>query len=584
MAGKAEWGSDVVVELMQAYGIEYAFTNLGGTFRGLLDSIVNFGENKAPQVIECMHEEIAVSMAHGYSRVSGRPSVALVHNVVGTLHASMAIYDAYVGNAPVIVMSGTGPMSVPERRPWIDWVHTALVQGNLVRDFVKYDDQPHDTVSFPESFIRAHRTAVTEPKGPVYIALDAGWQEEHLSQPLTIPDVSKFAAPTPLQGDPAALRRAAELLAGAELPVIIAGNVGRNRGSVALLVELAEAGGIGVIDGGGPLCFPNTHRLDATGTNLLGQADVVVLLDHDEAEQALTERGRYPRGGGTPRLKASATLVNIGLTDLWMRSTTTDVGRLYPFDLNIGADTSVAIPELTAQVRGMLGQRADRADLLSRREARVAEARAAARKKWDDELRRDTGKSPISHAQLAQATWNVIKGEQWVVAGNAAGWVRRVWDMDRPGCTNGGIGGAAALGSNLPKAVGSGLAAKQEGGFCVAYEGDGDFLYVPSSIWTAVHHQIPVLMFVLNNGGYIGEGGHQRYISEMRDRSLDRLDVAIDFKNPGVSYTDIARGLGAHVEGPIENPDDLEPAIQRAFRAVKDKSTMALLDVHVGAE
>ncbi|MPZ13614.1 MAG: thiamine pyrophosphate-binding protein [Chloroflexi bacterium] len=582
MQSKAEWGSDVVVELMQAYGIDYAFTNLGGTFRGLLDSIVNFAGNRNPQVIECLHEEIAVSIAHGYTRVSGKPSVALVHNVVGTLHASMAIYDAYVGNAPVIIMSGTGPMSVPQRRPWIDWVHTALVQGNLVRDYVKWDDQPHDTASFLESFPRAHRVAVTEPKGPVYIALDAGWQEEQLHQPLELPDVTKFAAPTRIQADPAALRRTAELLASAELPVILAGGVGRNRDAVPRLVELAETGGIAVVDGGGQLSFPNTHVLDATGTSLLNQADVIVMMDMDEPEQALTERGRYPRGGGASRVKPGATLISVGLTDLWIRATTTDFGKLYPIDLNIAADTSVAIPELTAQLRAMLGENPDRAEILQRRNARVAEARTAARKRWNEELRRDTAKRTISQAQLAQATWNVIKGEKWVVAGNAGGWVRRLWDMDRPGCTNGGIGGAAAVGTNLPKAIGSGLAAKEEGGFCVGFNGDGDFLYVPTSIWTAVHHRIPVLMIVLNNGGYIGEGGHQRYMAEVRERSTENLHVAIEFQHPSVEYTSVARGLGAYTEGPIEHPDELEPAIRRAFHAMKEQSTMALLDVRVG--
>jgi len=147
MASRAEWGSDVVVEMMKQYGIEYAPANLGATYRGLLDSIINFGENKTPEIIECLHEEIAVGVAMGYGRATGKPAVALVHNVVGTLHAAMAIYNAYVDRIPVIVMSGTGPMSLKGRRPWIDWVHTALIQGNLVRDYVKWDDQPHD----PES-------------------------------------------------------------------------------------------------------------------------------------------------------------------------------------------------------------------------------------------------------------------------------------------------------------------------------------------------------------------------------------------------------------------------------------------------
>src|SRR5947207_3213482 len=231
----AEWGSDVVVDMMKAYGIKYAPLNLGGTYRGLLDSIVNYGNNQMPETIECLHEEIAVGVAHGYAKATGEPTVACVHNVVGTMHAAMAIYEAYVSKVPLIIMSGTGPMSVPQRRPWIDWVHTALVQGNLVRDYVKWDDQPHDYQSVPESFMRGHRIAVTEPKGPVYIALDAGWQEEQVKEPIELPDVSKYAPPTKVQGDPAALRRVAELLANAEFPIIIAGNVGRNRESVPAL-------------------------------------------------------------------------------------------------------------------------------------------------------------------------------------------------------------------------------------------------------------------------------------------------------------------------------------------------------------
>src|SRR5439155_2749051 len=108
------------------------------------------------------------------------------------------------------------------------------------------------------------------------------------------------------------------------------------------------------------------------------------------------------------------------------------------------------------------------------------------------------------------------------------------------------------------------------GGFCVSYNGDGDFLYVPTSIWTAVHHHIPVLMFVLDNGGYIGEGGHQRYMAEVRERSTERLDVAIEIQRPSIDFAGMARAQGAFAEGPIENPEDLEPAIQRAFRAMKE--------------
>ena len=128
---RAEWGSDVVVDLLKAFEIEYIAINPGATFRGLHDSLVNYGGNHAPEIILCNHEEIAVALAHGYARAKGRPMAAAVHNVVGLQHASMAIYNAWADRLPVIVMGGTGPMDSANRRPWIDWVHTANVQGKL---------------------------------------------------------------------------------------------------------------------------------------------------------------------------------------------------------------------------------------------------------------------------------------------------------------------------------------------------------------------------------------------------------------------------------------------------------------------
>ncbi len=180
-------------------------------------------------------------------------------------------------------------MSLKGRRPWIDWVHTALIQGNLVREYVKWDDQPHDPESLPESFIRAYRVAMTEPKGPVYIALDAGWQEAKLTEPVTIPDISKYSVPTGVQGDPASLKKTAELLANAESPLIIADHVGRNPEAVQHLVQLAEAGSIPVIDSGGNLNFPNTHSLDVTGSDAIPRSDVIVLLDVEKLEQIFSE-------------------------------------------------------------------------------------------------------------------------------------------------------------------------------------------------------------------------------------------------------------------------------------------------------
>src|ERR1051325_651104 len=135
---RAEYGSDVIVDMLKAFEFEYIAVNPGATFRGLHDSLVNYGGNRLPEMILCPHEEITVALAHGYARACGKPMAAAVHNIVGLQHAAMAIYNAWCDRLPVIVMGGTGPMDTALRRPWIDWVHTALVQGNLVRDFVKW--------------------------------------------------------------------------------------------------------------------------------------------------------------------------------------------------------------------------------------------------------------------------------------------------------------------------------------------------------------------------------------------------------------------------------------------------------------
>ncbi len=171
MARKSpEYGSDLIVDLLKAFRIEYAALNPGASFRGLHDSLVNYGGNRMPEIILCCHEEIAVTMAFGYARVTGKPMAAIVHYIVGLQHATMAIYNAWSSRVPILVLGGTGPMDTTKRRSGTDWVHTALVQGQQVRDYVKWDDQPASVESVPEALIRAHRLATTEPQGAVWMS------------------------------------------------------------------------------------------------------------------------------------------------------------------------------------------------------------------------------------------------------------------------------------------------------------------------------------------------------------------------------------------------------------------------------
>ncbi|MCI0816533.1 MAG: thiamine pyrophosphate-binding protein, partial [Chloroflexi bacterium] len=148
---KAEYGSDVIVDTLRGLGIDYVAMNPGATFRGIHDSIVNFAGNERPELILCSHEEIAVAIAHGYARAAGKPMAAFVHDIVGLLHASMAVFNAWMGRTGVLVLGATGPVDANHRRPWIDWIHSANVQGEAVRNFVKWDDQPGSVPAAVES-------------------------------------------------------------------------------------------------------------------------------------------------------------------------------------------------------------------------------------------------------------------------------------------------------------------------------------------------------------------------------------------------------------------------------------------------
>ena len=161
------WGSDAIADMLRAMDIPYVLLNPGASFRGLHDSLVNHLGNEKPQMIVVLHEEHAVSIAHGYTKVTGKPLIAILHSNVGLMHGSMAIFDAWVDRMPVIVLGATGPVDASKRRPWIDWIHTAQDQAALVRNFVKWDAQPASIPSAQEALLRAKQIATTAPQGPV---------------------------------------------------------------------------------------------------------------------------------------------------------------------------------------------------------------------------------------------------------------------------------------------------------------------------------------------------------------------------------------------------------------------------------
>jgi len=104
LAGKPN--SDFMVDVIKSLKIEHIYSNPASSFRGLHESLINYGKNAMPDFITCMHEESSVAMAHGYAKIEGKPMLALVHGNIGLQHASMAVYNAYADRVPVMMIAG----------------------------------------------------------------------------------------------------------------------------------------------------------------------------------------------------------------------------------------------------------------------------------------------------------------------------------------------------------------------------------------------------------------------------------------------------------------------------------------------
>ena len=575
---RPEYASDVIVKLLKELDIEYIALNPGATFRGIHDSIVNYGGNKMPELVLCCHEEIAVGMAAGYAEVKGRPMAAAVHNIVGLQHATMAIYHSWLYKTPILIIGGTGPMDASKRRPYIDSVHTALVQGQLVRDYVKWDDQPVGLQSAVESVLRGFKIATTDPQGPVYLCFDVELQESRVNRNFRLPNVKRFSAPSGLACREEDLQKATEYLARAESPLILADMVGRNQTSVPALVNLAETLSAPVLDQLGRFNFPNTHPLDLTGDEeaSIKEADVVLALDVRDLHGSLSRQKSHYRRETESLLREDARIINIGMADLVSRSWAADYQRLAPIDLPIVADSAVAIPQLIAACKRRV-QSAERQKAIKKRFKSVKERHNKLRAKWREDAQKSWDKKPISTARLASETWEMIRDEDWVLAyGTLAGWPRKLWDWTKPYQFPGKAGGA---GFGLSCALGAALAHKGTGRLCIDFQPDGDLLYTPSALWTAAHQEIPMLVVMFNNRSYYNDEGHQTEMALSRKRPVENRVHGIRLEDPETDFSTLARSFGLYGDGPVEDPRDIRKALQRAIRIVKKEHKLALVDI-----
>jgi acetolactate synthase I/II/III large subunit len=574
-------GSDFMVDVIKTLNIDYLTCLPASTFRGLQESLINYGNNTKPEFIMCLHEECAVAMAHGYAKVAKKPMAAMVHSTVGIQHAAMAIYNAYADRAPIVILSGN-IQNASARRPNVEWNHAALDQNATVRDFTKWDAQPTSLQASAEALVQAYDLATTAPMGPVLVTLDADVQEDPLPKAeeahLRIPKLRTRAQP---QGDTLAVREAARMLVAAENPVIYANRYGRTEKAPALLVELAELLNAAVLDGRARMNFPNRHKFNHSirREQTLAQADVILALEPQEL-WGLTNDVRDLIGRPNVRLnrKADLKVVHIGTENLLLKPNYGDVQRYAEADLSIVGDAEATMPALIEAVKREItparaSAMAERGKKLAEMSARfLDQARSEAVYGWDA--------SPIAVSRTCAELWNVIKDEDWTFPNETtflSDWPHRLWDFKNAHNWN-GISGAQGVGYNAPAALGAALANKGTGRITAAIVGDGEFMMTNTSLWTAAHHQIPILYIVHNNRSYHMEVMHTLRMADRRSRDTQKIHIGTDITNPNIDYATLAKSMGVYGQGPIENPNDLGPALKRAMEVVK-RGEPALIDV-----
>ena len=560
-------GADFMLDVVKSLGIEYCAANPASSCRGLHESMINYGGNMMPELLTCCHEESSVAMGHGYAKIEGKPMMSMVHGTVGTQHATMAIYNAYCDRVPAIVILGNEMDSVA-RRSFVEWTHSAQDAAVIIRDYTKWDDAPTSLQHFAESLVRAYKIAMTPPMGPVALVASGKLQEEPIEEAnLRIP---KYTPTIPPQGDSGAIAEAAKLLVNAESPVIVTGRLARTPNGVKLLVELAETLQAPVNDQRNRMNFPSAHALYNTGN--VASADVILALEVEDIFM-LTHRmsplNRIGMDAPVKLTKDGAKILSISSLELFQRSNYQDFARYNEVDMAIAGDGEATLPILIEACRKLIT--GNRRAAMQARAARLADQHKKNREQTLAQATLGWDASPLTPARISAELWAQIKNEDWSLVGNDqffSRWPTRLWNFEKHYQYIGGSGGEG-VGYGAPAAVGAALANKKHGRLTINIQNDGDLNYAPGVLWTAVHHNIPMLTVMNNNRGYHQEVMFVTTMAARANRDVSRAGIGTKLIDPNINYAGMAKSYGMEGIGPITDPNDVAPAIKRALEIVK---------------
>ncbi|EON69948.1 thiamine pyrophosphate enzyme [Coniosporium apollinis CBS 100218] len=489
--------STAFFEAIWEAGITHCFVNLGSDHPSILEAIVQ-GQNTKPEsfpkIITCPNEMVALSMADGYARLTGKPQCVIVHVDVGTQGLAAAVHNASCGRAPVLIFAGLSPYTIEgemrgSRTEYIHWIQDVPDQKQIVAQYCRYAQEIKTGKNIKQMVNRALSFATSEPKGPVYLVGAREVMEEEL-EPYYL-DQSFWLPVEPPALPPSGVKTIAEALIAAQEPLVITGYSGRNHRAVSELVALANTvPGLRVLDtGGSDMCFPANHPawlgLRYGIEDSIKTAGVILVLDCD-----------VPWVNTLCHPKKDAKIYHIDADPLKQQMPVFYINALRRYK----ADSETALIQLReyissnhgAEVRKLKEQRWDKLAQSHQRRVQTIKDQAAPDKDGHfgpsyliSEVRNACPNDTIWAIEAVTCTAFVADQIQATIPGS---WIN---------CGGGGLGwsGGGALGIKL---------AAGEGKFITQIVGDGTYLFsVPSTVyWISQRYNLPILTIVLNNNGW----------------------------------------------------------------------------------
>jgi acetolactate synthase I/II/III large subunit len=561
-----ENGAEAFLELLNDQGVEYIFLNPGTDTYPIQEAVSKFQAlgKLTPQVILCLHESVAMSAAHGYFMMSGKPQLVVVHADMGLQQVGGSLHNAQRGRIGVVLCSGRVPSSLDKGRTnQVHWLQEQFDQAGTVRNYVKWEYELRTTENIHHVVQRAFQVAASEPSGPVYLALPQDVLVEKTTQ-VCIPALARHSAISYPGLDDASLSAITSILLAADNPLIITGYSGRHVQAVDALIGLAEALGARVTSTPSRMNFPTTHPLFCgfDAAPFLSKADVILIFDHD-----------VPYVPSRCRPQPEARIIHIDIDPskenypMWG----------FPVDMLIRADSAKAIGALSLRVRDSASP-AQKAAIRSRSQG-IAAGNAQMQAEWRSQAVAKSAQKPISPEWACHCV-NESLDENTIVLGevvtNTAALLRQL-KRRQPGTFF--QSGGSNLGWGLGAALGAKLASPEK--TVVTLEGDGGFVFgcPTAALWAAATYHAPFLCIILNNMQYTAPKLTLKAALGSKSYCLQTGNwVGTEIK-PSPDYAAIARACFAYAET-VEDPSSLKPAIQKALEQVR-KGIPAVLEVKI---